>query len=50
MLSAKDTIWRDVAKYTETDTETDKNYLSSINAKVPTDDIIATGLKLGTKT
>lgn len=45
MLSAKDTIWRDVAKYTETD----ENYLSSADAKVSTDDIIDAGLKLCTK-
>lgn len=45
ILSAKDTIWRD----TETDTETDKNYLSSADAKVSTDDIIDAGLKLCTK-
>ena len=44
-LSAKDTIWRD----TETDTETDKNYLSPADAKVSTDDIIDAGLKLCTK-
>ncbi|WP_440463830.1 hypothetical protein [Psychrobacter sp. ASPA161_6] len=45
-LSTKDTIWRD----TETDTETDKNYLSPADAKVSTDDIIDAGLKLCTKT
>ena len=44
-LSAKDTIWRD----TETDTETDKNYLSPADAKVSKDDIIDAGLKLCTK-
>ena len=50
ILSAKDTIWRDVAKYTETDTETNNNYLLSADSKVPTDDIIDAGLKLCTKT
>lgn len=46
ILSAKDAIWRDVA----TDAEIDKNYLSSADSKVPTDDIIDAGLKLCTKT
>lgn len=50
ILSAKDTIWRDVAKYTETDTEKNNNYLLSADPKVPTDDIIDAGLKLCTET
>ena len=50
ILSVKDAIWRDVAKYTETDAEKNNNYLLSVDSKVPTDDIIDAGLKLCTKT